>query len=130
MAPVTPRDLPGAQQAILPRQDGLYVAVPEIGSSSSYLRFLDDCRLLSVTSTGSPEQVARWLTDGKPDLAHGTYAVRGRSISFTTLSPHGRARYWGHISDDGACITLAWHSTINRHRGRMDFHFTHLAPLP
>jgi hypothetical protein len=38
IAPATPRDLPGAKQAILPRQDGLYVAVPEIGSSSSYLR--------------------------------------------------------------------------------------------
>jgi hypothetical protein len=130
MAPATPRDPPGTQQATLPRQDGLYVARPDVGSSSSYLRFLDDRRLVEATSTGTPDEVARWLTDGKPELSYGTYAVRGHSISFITLSPYGRVRYWGHISDDGTCITLAWHSTINRHRGRMVFHFTHLPLLP
>jgi hypothetical protein len=130
MAATTPRDVSGAQQAILPRQDGLYVARPDIGNSTDYLRFLDDGHVLSATSTGTPEQVARWLTDGKPDLPRGTYAVRGRTISFITLSTLGRVRYWGHISDDRTCITLAWQSTINRHRGRMVCHFTHVASLP
>lgn len=88
----------------------------------SYLRFYDDGLVLQVSSTGNPEQVARWLIrDNKENYSSGEYRLVGRKISFTTTSREGSVDYDGTLH--GNTMVLASHSHINEHRSTDEYVF-------
>lgn len=105
---------PWSQADVTPRFDGLYVSA--YGEFSSYLRFSDSGRVSQITSTGNPVEVARWLGTDRSDLPQGSYAMDGRNISFSTISPPGQVSYRGQMSRDATEIRLEVYSEINGKR--------------
>ena len=80
-----------------------------------YLRFYDDGSVISVTSTGTPEQIAKWFNKSFNDVSKGTYTVTGSHIKFSTTDSHGTVDYDGDIKDDN--LTLNSFSHINSNKG-------------
>jgi serine/threonine protein kinase len=117
-------DTRGQAQEALPRFDGLYCA-----RGGAYLRFTRSEEVYSVTSTGTAEQVARWLGPGKRDLSCGKYTVRGRNISFTTASREGEVDYSGQLSGDAVELNLNIYSHINGNRSEHVYSFAPIKQL-
>jgi hypothetical protein len=117
-----PADEPYAGPPVpFPRPNGLYVS-PE-GEYSSYLRF-DGTQVADVSSTGSPDQVARWLHPArKQGFSLGRYRLDGRTISFTTVEGRVRVGYEGTVSDDASRLVLTVRSEYNGHRARKVYRF-------
>ena len=90
------------------RFDGLYQNGCE--NYFYYLRFFEDGQVVQVSSTGTPEEVSRWLKRGYE--RSGTYALMGDRISFAIVSPVGRVRYSGVILNSET-LRLDSHSEIN-----------------
>jgi hypothetical protein len=116
--PATPLSDPPAS---FPRPGGLYMSPDH--DYTSYLRFTDDARVVATSSTGNPEQVARWLKPGPGNHSQGTYRLDRGEISFTTTSESGRISYRGLISHDASQLILTVHSQINGHRSREIYSF-------
>jgi hypothetical protein len=75
------------------RTDGLYAS---IGSDSGqFLRFYDDGRVVAVSSTGTPEDVGRWLTWEHAGASKGQFVTAGIHIEFQVNSSAGAVRYRG-----------------------------------
>ena len=98
------------------RYDGVYMVpstfwgddVPSWG----YLRFYPDGRVVSVTSTGRPEQI----------ISRGVAIVRGGNISFSVFSRRGSVEYAGKLRKDGR-LRLDIHSNINGYRHTREYTF-------
>lgn len=106
--------------APFPRPGGLYMSPSD--DYTSYLRF-DDTRVADVSSTGSPEQVARWLHPGTRKCGQGTYQLNGRNISFTTTEESVQISYHGTVSDDAIQLILTVHSKFNGRRSQRVYYF-------
>lgn len=75
--------------------DGFYqYAYPDC---TSYLRFFPDGKVVSATSTGTPEQVARWLDHEYEE--NGVYTIEDGVLKFTITSSNGQVSYTGKILD-------------------------------
>jgi len=108
-----------------PRTGGLYVSPgPE---SARYLRFAGDGQVLGVTSTGNPEQVARWLKPGGAHFGAGAYRLDWPDISFIMTVEQGRVSYRGFLTHDASQLVLTVHSGINGHRARYVYTYTPVA---
>jgi hypothetical protein len=104
------------------RFDGLYQASPgRLESYWYYLRFYADGTVLSASSTGTPAQVANWLTKAKADAGSGCATVDSRKIRFGDTSSAGTVDYSGTVEND----SLALHSVshINGHVADEVFRF-------
>jgi hypothetical protein len=110
-----------------PRCDGLYVAQWPGQGSFSYLRFYADCWVTHVSSTGTPEQVARWIGRQRRDLSQGRYVLVDGEILFCLTSSSGRVDYTGYIPSGAASLDLRSHSLINQHEGTAIHDFV---PIP
>jgi len=102
---------------VTPRCDGLYVAQWADQGSYSYLRFYPDGWVTQVSSTGTPEQVARWIDRDRTDLSQGRSVLVDGEILFSLVSPTGRVDYFGHVPAGAASLDLHSHSLINQHEG-------------
>ena len=89
------------------RYDGLYCRFYE--DYTSYLRFYKDGTVISVSSTGSPEDLKKWFN--APYENSGTYSNVDNIISFETTSSVGTVSYHGKILKDR--LVLDRHSYIN-----------------
>src|ERR1017187_6365813 len=65
------------------RTDGLYQAVFGGDNGYGYLRFFSDGSVLSVTSTGTPDQVAKWMKKGSDVVSNGKADIQGSNIKFS-----------------------------------------------
>jgi len=86
-----------------------------------YLRFYDDGSVISVSSTGTPEQIAKWFNKDYNDVSKGTYTVTGTHIKFSTTDSHGTVDYDGEIQNDH--LALKSFSHINSFAGNEDYVF-------
>jgi hypothetical protein len=103
------------------RFDGLYQSASE-GKSWEYLRFYADGTVLTVTSDGNPQQVARWFHKQHQYLSKGRYRIEGSTIVFSsTYSAVGTVDYSGTI--EGDTLRLDSYSHINSYRGRQEYQF-------
>jgi hypothetical protein len=107
------------QQAV--RYDGLYQSEKE-GDHWYYLRFYEDATVLSVTSVGTPAQVARWFNKQYQYGGKGTYSIDGDHIKFSETSRDGIVDHEGAIIEGGK-LKLNSHSHINDHRGTQTYQF-------
>ncbi|MFG1690699.1 hypothetical protein ACGF5M_00850 [Gemmatimonadota bacterium] len=103
--------------------DGLYQAASSQSGVFKYLRFYADGTVVSVSSTGTLEQVARWFN--RTASSKGRYTVRDLEIEFSSTSPEGTVDYEGTIEPNG--LTLKWYSHINGREGSGEYQFF---PLP
>lgn len=104
------------------RTDGIYQAASENGDRfQKYVRFFDEGVALTVTSSGNPEQVRRWLVPGAGQ-SEGSYRVVARTISFVSADTHGAVEFEGLVLDDTR-IRLRWHSRINGNTGEDTYEF-------
>jgi hypothetical protein len=87
----------------------------------AYLRFYEDGTVISVTSTGQPEELKKWFQAGHPGVSKGTVKQEGDAISFTTKSEVGEVEYQGKIK--GETLKLEIHSRINDHKSKDEFKF-------
>ncbi len=83
----------GEDQNVPLRFDGLYECRYE--DYSSYLRFFADGLVAEVSSTGTPEEVCRWLDRNWE--RQGNYRVSSGRISFDVFSPVGQVSFSGVI---------------------------------
>jgi hypothetical protein len=104
-APAQPA--PNVSGAPAIRYDGLYCEAN--GNSTSYLRFYSNGTVISVSSTGTPDQIVRWFN--APYENSGIYTIAGDTVSFETTSSHGKVAYRGKILADR--LVLDTHSYIN-----------------
>jgi hypothetical protein len=106
------------------RFDGLYrstVGNSKGGSSNGYLRFYEDGVVLSVSSNGQAEQVAKWLGKSYLGAGKGVISLSGASVKFTTETDDGSVDYEGTIQGD--TLRLKMHSNINGHNADKTFDF-------
>ncbi len=77
------------------RFDGVYRTDPiesPHGIYRDYLRFYAEGEVLSVSSTGTPADLARWCVRENKSLAIGRYSLHGDEISFATEIPGSAMR--------------------------------------
>jgi hypothetical protein len=108
-----------AIDGIVLRFDGIYQSEKQ-EDYYQYLRFYDDGTVIAVSSTGTPEQVAKWFTR-KHDVSRGTYIITGRRIVFTATSESGAVDYDGRIKTEQ--MEFRTYSHINQHQGTEKFSF-------
>jgi hypothetical protein len=101
------------------RYDGLYQSVQQ--DSNKYLRFYEDGTVLSVGSTGNPEEVAAWLNKACQNCSVGQYVIRDSVLEFTTTSNEGTVDYTGTVN--GEELTLDIYSHINGFEDTYVYHF-------
>jgi hypothetical protein len=109
---VSLNDRGGAAADGLPT-DGVYQC-PE-GTYSSFLRFAGDGQVFTVSSTGSPRDVASWLNGSSPAASRGHYAIAGDFVEFCAASSEGTVDYNGQLLPNGDLL-LDSYSHINGHR--------------
>lgn len=110
-----------AKQVIdsLLRFDGLYQCGYQ--SYSSYLRFFSSGVVVEVGSTGTPEQVIKWLSQNNDN--RGTYTISNGRIDFELYSSAGKVSYSGSILND-TLLQLDIHSYINGYTANnLQYHF-------
>ena len=111
-----------SQDNIFLRYDGLYSN--DEGTYSYYLRFYPDGIVIGVSSTGTGEQVGRWIGKRRKDLSSGRYQIKNNMIEFTLGSKEGSVVYQGEMITDKSMI-LDSHSYINGHKSfKRNFVFT------
>ena len=88
---------------------------------SSYLRFFDSGVVVEVGSTGTPEQVVKWLTQNYE--SHGTYTISNGQITFDIFSSSGQVSYSGRIINS-SLLQLDIRSYINGYTANnLEYHF-------
>lgn len=109
------------------RYDGLYEESSSTEESTNYFRFYEDGVVLSasVSGSGDPESVAKWLNRGVELPSIGAFSVTGPEIEFSTTQMDVTVAYRGQLSVDG--MELSWVSMYNGNRGASHFHFR---PVP
>ncbi|SFL06269.1 hypothetical protein [Lysobacter sp. cf310] len=90
-----------------------------------YLRFYPDGRVISVSSTGTPEQIAGWFDHTHDGVSQGRYRIEGDRLHFSTRSGAGSVDYDGRIDAD--TLQLNSHSHIN---GRDNTHTLRFVAMP
>ena len=74
---------------------------------SSYLRFFADGKVVEVSSTGTPAQVARWLNHNYQ--SYGFYAIENNIVKFTITSSCGKVSYSGRLDKEAIIIDVTSH---------------------
>jgi serine/threonine protein kinase len=106
------------KQEATPRFDGLYKT-----QDGFYLRFSKSGEVYSVSSTGTPQQVARWFGPEHSGIMRGKYVLKDGDISFTVKGAEGRIAFSGRVNDDGMGLNLNVHSHINGYRSERSYTF-------
>ena len=93
----------------LVRFDGLYMS--KMDSYTFHLRFFDDGKVVSQSTSASPEKVWKTLSHEYNTIA-GTYEVIDDTVTFDLISQQGKVTYVGKINPDDT-IDFSTHSYIN-----------------
>jgi uncharacterized protein (TIGR02996 family) len=111
------------------RTHGLYQDV-SAGYGNRYIRFYAEGIVLTVPSTGTPEQVWRWLKaeNADPNLMRGEVLVSGPDVAFSATSRHGTIDFTGSVH--GGIISVDVHSHMNGLKRIEVYHFVALEPEP
>lgn len=134
---VAPAQIPAASQPPMAglRFDGLYKSHPEEPDANYcyYLRFYPDGTVMSVSSSGTPQEVSRWLQVGNHSAGIGIGAVEqdGLALRFSLRSNLGVTRYGatvtGVVDVVGTVgvdqLTLESYSHINGLQATRLYHF-------
>ena len=107
--------------------EGLYATEIE-DEVRSYLRFYPDGHVSSVSSTGTPEDVAAWLGRSHSDSGQGDYEQAGAWLAFHSSTSFGTVAYEGQL--DGTALRLHWTSQINGAEGDDTYHFVPVSLTP
>ena len=113
-----------SQSSSLPaivRTDGIYQAPSDQSNTFSYLRFYRDGAVSQCTSTGKPEDVAKWLSKTHAYSSHGMSASDGKTISFVTKSKSAVVDYDGTVEKDAMALKSYSHAT--KFRGTYRYRF-------
>jgi hypothetical protein len=86
------------------KYDGVYLLFVGGGYATSYFRFYENGIVISVISTGRPEQIKAWFNYENEDLGKGTYIIDGIDISFTIYSDDVIIEYCGAITENGMIL--------------------------
>jgi hypothetical protein len=100
------------------RYDGVYRS--ERGDSYHYIKFYPDDTVISVTSTGEPNEMTEWFS--KPYDDSGIYKIKKKKISFNSTSSYGTVLYRGKIVSEDKMI-LKIESLINGYKTEETFCF-------
>jgi hypothetical protein len=106
------------------RTDGLYQTGSGGDQGYGYLRFYSDGSVLSVTSTGTPEQVAKWLKKGKEWVGEGKADIQGANIKFSSSTKEGTVDYEGTVQVNA--LAMRSYSHINEYRAENQYKFVHV----
>lgn len=101
------------------RTDGVYQALQ--GDYSGYLRFYDDHTVITVSSSGTPADLASWFHKGQSQVSEGTWAIVGTTIQFTARSSAGSVEYQGDVGENQ--LILHVHSFINGYQHTEAYQF-------
>ncbi|PYT01091.1 MAG: hypothetical protein DMF63_05370 [Acidobacteria bacterium] len=74
-----------------------------------YLRFYEDGTVISVVTSGNPNEIKRWFR--RPYGTTGNYLIDGSSLRFSVTSERGKIDYSGSISREILTITVRSHIT-------------------
>jgi hypothetical protein len=102
--------------------DGIYQSgkvSDEYDSYWYYLRFYPDGTVISVSSTGQPDDLRSWFNLEMDDLSAGHVVLQGDHLSFSQTSKEGTVDYAGTVA--GSTLHLDSHSRINDFRDRHVF---------
>jgi hypothetical protein len=107
------------------RFDGLYraAATSKAGEQlphSNYLRFYADGTVLSASSEGTPQDVARWLDKNHNDNGVGCATTRAGVIQIVRTSPAGKVEYTGKAQGED----LMLHIRSNGHERDENYRFS------
>jgi hypothetical protein len=120
-APAPPPAAPmraGAETGL--RYDGLYRWESPTGLVT-YLRFYADGTVLSVSTDGTTEQVARWFDTANQHVGRGRYRLEEGILRFSTSYPSGSVDYEGTVLAEG--LQLAFHSHFTDTKGSQLYRF-------
>ena len=117
-------DLPTQKQIVL-RFDGVYQSEQaKDNDHCHYVRFYDDGSVITVSSSGTPEQIKKWFERKQSEVSRGTYTITGTRIVFSGASKQGVVDYDGRIKGDTIDVRVFSH--INQHRGSHALKFVEL----
>lgn len=106
------------------KYNGLYVCEEE-NQSSRYLRFYEDGTVLSVSSSGNPNQVILWFNKLHPNTSKGSYHFLSPNLKFSATSECGTVNYSGKA--DGEMLALEIQSLINGYNATKKYFFVPLS---
>lgn len=104
-----------------PLFDGLYQAAGEAPSQWYYLRFYPDGTALSASSSGTPQQVARWLRKESAFKDSGCVTMVSGKFQFATSGLSSAVEYSGSVQGDGLALHMV--SRANGHVSDKLFRF-------
>lgn len=86
------------------RTDGIYATkmLENENTGDNYrffLRFYDDGSVISVTSSGTPDEIAGWFKKGHEHVGEGNWEANGKQLQFSTSSKSGTTTYAGEAED-------------------------------
>jgi len=113
------------------KYNGLYKTNTEIFNNdtfSHYLRFYPGGKVISTTTSGTPNEIKTWFNFHMQNPDTGAVAIKGRKIKFSTSSSYGTVKYWGKIIDEST-LRLKSKSLINGHRATEKYYFTLIPDL-
>jgi hypothetical protein len=84
------------------RFDGVYKSEPqsEPGITEKhyyYIRFYQDGRVITVSSSGTPDQIKTWFSTSNENVSRGSYKIEDKHISFSTAYQAVTVSYEGEI---------------------------------
>lgn len=92
-----------------------------------YTRFYEDGTVITVSSTGTPVEIARWFKKDHikhKNLSHGLYKIKDGRLTFSSTSAEGTVDYKGTIQKDVLFLDL--HSHINGCRSKRTYRFVQI----
>ncbi len=102
------------------RVDGVYQSKKN-GDTFEYLRFYPDGSVITVSSTGTAADIAKWFNKSGKDLSKGNYTLTGQHLKFSSTDSYGTVDYDGDIKGD--VILLKTYSHINGYHGSDEYLF-------
>ena len=69
-----------------------------------YFRFYPDGSVVSLLSTGTPIEVAKFIRRNLEESGNGTYSISGDRLHFRVTTPHGSVIYTGRVHGDSLAL--------------------------
>jgi len=107
------------------RTDGVYQAPGSKPQTFGYLRFYGDGTVVEASSTGTPVDVAKWISKSHEYSGVGQVTGDAKTIAFSAKSKSGVVDFQGRVEKDG--LSLTTYSHINRFRGSYFYKFVPVA---
>ena len=69
-----------------------------------YFRFYPDSSVVSLLSTGTPMEVAKFIRRNLEESGNGTYSISGDRLHFRVTTRHGSIIYSGKVHGDSLAL--------------------------